>query len=94
MEKQRIVIHIYDAQIEILIPKDQEQSYREACAMINDRLNAYFGHYKGVKDDKEICYYAMIDIALRLVNETKKNDVKPITDILSELSAEIAEVIK
>lgn len=62
--------------------------------MINERLNTYFNHYKGLKSDKEIIYYAMIDIALRCVIESRKNDVSPITDILSALSSEIDEALK
>ena len=62
--------------------------------MINERLNAYFSIYKGLKNDKEILYYAMIDIALRCVTESKKNDVSPITDILSTLSKESLNAIE
>ncbi len=94
VEKQHITIHIYDTQISIMVPKEQEQMYREAGSMINERLNTYFSHYKGLKGDKEIIYYAMIDIALRCVNESKRNNVSPITDILSKLSSEIEEVLK
>lgn len=94
VERQHITLNIYDTSISIMVPKDQEQKYREACTMINERLNAYFSHYKGQKADKEIIYYAMIDIAMRCVSEVKRNDVSPITDILSELSSEIAEVLK
>lgn len=93
-EKQNITINIYDTRIPIMVPKDQEQQYREAASMINERLNAYFGRYKGLKSDKEIIYYAMIDIALRCVSEAKRNDVSPIADVLSELSSEIAEALK
>jgi hypothetical protein len=39
-------------------------------------------------------FYAMIDIALKCINASKKNDVKPITDILDELSKEIDENLK
>lgn len=94
VEKQHITIHIYDTQISIMVPKEQEQMYREAGSMINERLNTYFNHYKGLKSDKEIIYYAMIDIALRCVIESRKNDVSPITDILSALYSEIDEALK
>ncbi|MBQ0072995.1 MAG: cell division protein ZapA [Prevotella sp.] len=94
VEKQHITLHIYDTQISIMVPKEQEQQYREAGTLINEKLNAYFGHYKGLKADKEIMYYAMIDIAIRCVSEVKRNDVSPITDILTELSSEIAEALK
>lgn len=94
VKKQHITINIYDTSIPIMVPKEQEYLYREAGSMINERLNAYFSTYKGLKNDKEIIYYAMIDIALRCVTESKKNDVSPITDILSNLSSEIDEVLK
>lgn len=94
VKKQHITINVYDTPISIMVPKEQEQLYREAGTMINERLNAYFNTYKGLKNDKEIIYYAMIDIALRCVTETKKNDVAPITDILSMLSSEIEDALE
>lgn len=92
--KQHINLHIYDTDISIMVPKEYEARYREAGSLINERLNAYFSRYKGMKSDKEVVYYAMIDIALRCVSEAKRNDVEPITDVLQELSAEIAEALK
>lgn len=94
VKKQHITINVYDTPISIMVPREQEQLYREAGTMINERLNAYFNTYKGLKNDKEIIYYAMIDIALRCVSEVKKNDVAPITDILSMLSSEIEDALK
>lgn len=92
-EKQRIIVHIYDLDIPITVDADQEQYYREAAALINDRANAYFGAWKGRKSDKEILYFAMIDIALRCVHETKRNDVTPYDDILTKLTSEIEAVL-
>ena len=94
VKKQHITINVYDTPISIMVPQEQEQWYREAGSMINERLNAYFSIYKGLKNDKEILYYAMLDIALRCVTESKKNDVSPITDILSTLSSEIEDALK
>lgn len=94
VKKQHITINVYDTPISIMVPADKEQLYREAGALINERLNAYFSTYKGLKNDKEIIYYAMIDIALRCVSEVRKNDVAPITDILSTLSSEIEDALK
>lgn len=92
-EKQRINLHIYDLDISIVVDADQEQSYREAASFINDRLNAYYSAYKGRKADKEIHYYAMIDMALRYVTEAKRNDVGPYDDILKKLTSEIEAVL-
>ena len=92
--KQHITINIHDTTISIMVPPEEEPTYREAGILINERLNTYFSHYQGVKSNKEIYFYAMIDIALKCINESKKNDVKPITDILDELNKEIDENLK
>lgn len=93
-EKLNITLHIYDTSIPVSIKRSQEESFRKAASMINEKLNAYFGRWKGVKSEKEICYFAMIDIALKCVDEAGRNDVSPITDILSSLSEEINKVLK
>ena len=46
------------------------------------------------KSDTEIRYYAMIDIALGYITESQRNDVAPITNILSKLSDEINAELK
>lgn len=91
--KQRITLHIYDMDINTSVPAEQEEYYREAAALINERANAYFGFWKGRKPDREILYYAMIDIALRFVQESKRNDVDPYNDILDKLTSEIEDVL-
>ncbi len=80
--------------IGIMVPKDQEALYREAGTLINERLNKYFSYFKGQRADKEIVYYAMIDIALKYVMEAKRNDMEPVNTILDELSAEIQKALK
>lgn len=93
-EKQHITLHIYDRDIAIRIPREQEELYRAAGKLINERMNTYFNAFKGNKDAKEIIYYAMIDIALKYVTEEKRNDVSPYNDTLTQLSSEIAEALK
>lgn len=93
-EYQHISLHIYDTQIHINVPAEQESLYRDAASLINERLNAYYGAYKGKKSDKEIAYYALIDIALTCTKESKRNDVGPVKDILKKLTSEIEEVLK
>lgn len=47
-----------------------------------------------MKGDKEITYFAMIDLGLRLQKELKRNDTKPYDDILTKLTSEIEAVLK
>lgn len=93
-EKQNITLSIRDMQIPMSIRREQEPLYREAGQIINNRLNKYFKDYKGLKSDVEIIYYALIDIALHYVAETKRNDIEPIKNILSQLSSEINEALE
>jgi cell division protein ZapA len=93
-EKQHITLHVYDRDIPIRIPREQEEQYRLAGKLINERMNTYFNAFKGSKDPVEITYYAMIDIALKCVIEEQRNDVAPFTDTLTRLSSEIAEALK
>jgi len=89
--KQRITLHIHDIAIPIKISQEEEPMYREAGALINERLNTYFEHYQNTKSNKEIFIYAMIDIALRCIHESKRNDTEPIMSLLEKLDKEIKE---
>lgn len=91
---QHITLHIYDTDIRVNVPAEHEAAYREAATFINERLNAYFGAYKGKKADKEIMYYAMIDIAVKCVAQSKRNDVGALEDILMSLTSEIEGALK
>ncbi len=77
-----------------MVPQEEEARYRQAGILINERLNTYFQYYKESKSSKEIFIYAMIDIALKYINETKRNDTKPIINILEELNKEIEDNLK
>ena len=92
--KQHITLNIHDTVISIMVPQEDEAKYREAGTLINERLNTYFNYYKDAKSNKEIYFYAMIDIALKYINESKRNDTKPIINILEELNKEIEESLK
>ena len=92
--KQHITLNIHDTVISIMVPQEDEAKYREAGTLINERLNTYFNYYKDSKSNKEIYFYAMIDIALKYIKESKRNDTKPIINILEELNKEIEESLK
>lgn len=96
MDKDRINIrlHIYDTDISVRVPREEEPLYRKDAELINELLNLYYSNFKGTKSDKEIIYFAMIDLGLRLQKSLKRNDTKPYDDILSKLTSEIEEALK
>ena len=96
MDKERINIrlHIYDTDISVRVPREEEPLYRKDAELINELLNVYYSNFKGSKSDKEIIYFAMIDLGLRLQKANQKNDTKPYEDILSKLTSEIEDELK
>lgn len=93
-EKRNIRLHIYDTDINVKVPQEDEPLYRKDAELINELLNAYYSNFKGKKSDKEITYFAMIDLGLRLQREYGRNDTKPYDDILSQLTSEIEQELK
>jgi hypothetical protein len=87
--KINIRLHIYDTEIMVRVPREDEALYRRGADLINELMNAYFANFKGSKSDKEITYFAMIDLALRHERQLSRNDTKPYKDILLTLTSEI-----
>jgi cell division protein ZapA len=93
-ERINITLHIYDTNISVSVPREDEELWRKAAQLIDERMNDFFGKYKNSRVDTEIRYYVMLDIALKYISEARHNDIAPITNILSRLSSDIDEVLK
>lgn len=94
LEKLLIRLHIYDTDLSVNIPREDEEYYRKSAKLINEIVNSYSKIFKGRKSDKEILYMSLIDIALRYEKESGRNDTAPYDDILVKLTAEIEEALK
>lgn len=92
-EKLRIRLHVYDTDIPVNVRPEDEPLYRDAASLITQTINTYASRYKGPKNDKELLYMALIEIALRYVMETKRNDTLPYRDILNKMISEIEEAL-
>lgn len=94
-DELNIRLHIYDTDIKVFnVKRDDEILYRKDAELINELLNAYYQAFTGKKSPKEIMYYAMIDLGLRLQKEYQRNDTQPYDDILSQLTSEIEDELK
>jgi cell division protein ZapA len=93
-EKLHIRLHVYDEEIEVTIPRSDEEYYRKAAKLITDRYNAYAQAYKGWKGEHTIALMTLIDIALLFERESAKNDTAPYDDVLTKLTSEIEEAMK
>ena len=93
-EKLQIRLHVYDTDLSVRIPREDEEYYRKSAKLIDDIVNSYTKIFKGRKSDKEILYMALLDIALRYEKELGRNDTEPYNDILAKLTAEIEDALK
>ena len=89
-EKLHIRLHVYDEEIEVTIPRADEEYYRKAAKLITDRYNAY----KGRKGEHTIALMTLIDIALLYERELASNDTDPYNDVLAKLTSEIEKALK
>ena len=92
-DKLQIRLHVYDTDLTVRIPREDEEYYRKSAKLIDEIVNSYAKIFKGRKSDKEILYMALIDVALRFEKESDKNDTQPYTDILDKLTAEIEDTL-
>ena len=93
-DKLQIRLHVYDTDLSVRIPREDEEYYRKSAKLIDDIVNSYTKIYKGRKSDKEILYMALLDVALRYEKEEGKNDIQPYNDIPEKLTAEIEDALK
>jgi hypothetical protein len=93
-DKLTIRLHVYDTDLTVRIPRNDEEYYRKSGRLINDIVNSYNDIFKGRKSDKEILYMALIDVALRYEKEQGRNDTKPYDDVMAKLTAEIEDALK
>ena len=93
-DKLLIRLHVYDTDLSVRIPREDEEYYRKSAKLIDDIVNSYAKIFKGRKSDKEILYMALIDVALRYEKESARNDTKPYDDILEKLTSEIEDALK
>ena len=93
-EKLLIRLHVYDTDLSVRIPREDEEYYRKSAKLIDEIVNSYTKIFKGRKSDKEILYMALLDVALRYEKEAGRNDTEPYNNILTKLTAEIEEALK
>lgn len=93
-DKFNITLHVYDEEITVNIDREQEEFYRRAAKLVNERYNIYAAGYKGRISDHKISLYVLIDIALHCAKLEAKNDTDRYNDILDKLTAKIDDVLE
>lgn len=92
-ERFRIRLHVYDEEIEVSIPRSEEEYFRAGAKLVTERYNQYAQAFNGSKSDHTIALFTLVDIAYKLQRESIKNDTAPYDAVLKALTAEIEEAL-
>lgn len=92
-EKLRIKLHLYETDLMVNVPREEEQYYRAAAKQVTETVNTYAKIYQGKKTHNDVMYMAMLDLALRSNKLAALNDTQPFMDLIAKLTQEIEEVM-
>lgn len=92
-EKLRIKLHVYETDLMVNVPREEEQYYRAAAKQVTETVNTYAKIYQGKKTHNDVMYMAMLDLALRSNKLAALNDTQPFMELIAKLTQEIEEVM-
>ena len=78
---------------QITVRRDQEEIFRKAATLINERLNKYKTAYPNQADAKYMSL-ALLDFAVKALQLEQNVDTEPYNKSIDLLTKEIEEVLK
>lgn len=91
-EKFIIQLRIGNQTYPITVLRETEEIYRKATQRINDKLNLYKSHFPNQSEEKYMSM-AMLDIAVKWIQNEMRNDTAPLMNSMAQLTQEIEEVL-
>ena len=76
------------------VAREDEERFRTATTLINDRINLYKQRYDGKKDDFDFLAMVAIEYISKYVDKTSKSDDTGMMSELRIMSNEIDEYIQ
>ena len=92
-EKMKIRLNIADGIYPMTINRKDEELYRKAATMINEKVNTYRERVPGGKREDYIVMVAY-EFAFELANKRWENDTLPYQKKLEELTRELEERLR
>lgn len=76
----------------ITVKREEEELYRAAEKLINERFNHYASRYSNQENDVYLCM-AALDIALALKKQEARNDTQPLAEGMERMLRTIEEAL-
>ena len=77
---------------QITVKRDQEEIFRKAALLINERLNKYKTAYPNQSDVKYMSI-ALLDFAAKVLQMESNVDTQPFAESIDKLTKEVEEVL-
>lgn len=87
---QNISLRIDFHKIELTIPREHEQLYRQAAVTLNQTFDRYRRQLPDSKTD-ELWIYTALEIAVNLYADFRKTSQQPVKDKLTQLNQQILQ---
>lgn len=92
-ERFNIVLNVAGEKFQITIQRSEEEIYRRAAKMIDDKLNQFRSRYGENIADKQMKMVALT-MAVNLVKNETLSDASPVFERLEQLDKEVQELLK
>ena len=76
----------------ITVRRDQEEVYRKAARLINEKLGRYEQSYPNLSYERYPSV-ALLDFAVQVIQTQKQKDQSPYEDVVKRLTEEIAQLL-
>ena len=76
----------------ITVRRDQEEVYRKAARLINEKLGRYEQSYPNLSYERYTSV-AVLDFAVQVIQTQKQKDQSPYEDVVKRLTEEIAQLL-
>jgi cell division protein ZapA len=87
-----MTLRILSTVFPITIPREDEEMYRDAERLINERLNYYASQWPEVGPDRHLMM-ALLDLAVKQVKLNYRNDTEPYKQLMEGLRTEIEAIL-
>lgn len=92
-DKQRITLMIGDTNFTLNVDRSEEQAYRDASKLINNKLNKYRTYF-GKADSMKVISMVALELSVEKVKLENKNDTAPYIEKLEGLTKELEEYFR
>ena len=91
-DKQHINLQLDAHSVGLDVPREAEQNYREAAALLNRRYQHYL-HLLPHASAEQLWMYTALEVAVSLQSDAREKSLKPVEAALRSLNEQILQTL-